>query len=79
MGEVALQMLWQTVLQMQKNDNRDMLRQAYEDAKIIAFNHTLICCIPKKPTGAESGGVPGTRPIAIVDTGNRRIANAARI
>ena len=69
---------------MQQDDNREMLRQAYEDAEIIAFNHSLICCIPKKPTGADSSGglwyrAADTRPIAIVDTGNRLIANAAGI
>ena len=56
LGEVAVEVLWQAAEQLRKEDNREMLGQAYDDSKISTFNHSLICCILGKPIGADSSG-----------------------
>ena len=48
------------------------------------FNLSLLCCLPKKTSGWTDGGVAfcdasDTRPLSIVNTDNRLIANAYRL
>ena len=47
------------------------------------FNLSFLCCLPKKPTGIQDGigayyDATQTRPLSLVNTDNRLIANAYR-
>jgi hypothetical protein len=63
------------------------LQHAYSDrspAHSHSFNHSLLCCLPKKEAGTDpelgayySG--ENTRPLALVNTDNRLIASSARL
>lgn len=84
MGDVAIEVLTTAMDALQRESAEDVVQQAYGDEDSCSFNHSLICCIPKKPQGCDPEGnmwfrAADTRPIAIVDTGNRLLANAARI
>ena len=60
------------------------LEEAYWDEEGCNFNLGLLACISKQTTGKLDDGTPytapeDTRPISMVDTANRLLANAARI
>ena len=87
LGEVAVDVLHGVTNSLQSAGHKDLLVEAYRDRCTEDrhdFNLSLLCCLPKKPCGAdpEQGEFyrgEDTRPLALVNTDNRIIASAARI
>ena len=87
LGQFAIDILHEVAQTLCTPSGADELRQAYADRchhQTHAFNHSLLCCLPKKATGTDpemgdyySGD--NTRPLALVNTDNRIIASAARM
>jgi hypothetical protein len=83
-GGYGIDLLWQSARQLGTDDSRNALETAYSDEPACHFNLGLLCCLPKKTTGTTAAGdqyfrPADTRPLAIVDTANRLLANAARL
>jgi exonuclease III len=83
-GAYGVDALWQAAKRMGTEEGCGALDASYGDEEACHFNLGLLCCLPKKPTGSTQDGEPAflpsdTRPLAIVDTANRLIANAARL
>ena len=73
--------------EMKEDGAEKKLEQAYRDidgqVEGHAFNLSILVCLPKAPVGLTDDDLDiyeaaGTRPLAIVNTDNRIIANAAR-
>ena len=87
LGKLAVDILYDVTSTLSQASAPDLLREAYEDETTDGqhdFNLSTLICLPKKPTGHddEAGTYfsPGnTRPLSIVNTDNRLIANAARL
>jgi len=87
LGEVAVDVLHAVTMALCSQDFKHILSEAYHDRckdGLHDFNLSLLCCLPKKPFGTDpdSGEFyrgEDTRPLALVNTDNRIIANAARI
>ena len=84
LGGTAVDTLWQAAQELELPDAEEVLAQAYHDEDNCGFNTGLLVFLPKKPSGHDEGGNPvytaaDTRPLCIVDTANRLIANAARL
>jgi hypothetical protein len=87
LGQFAIDILHDVAQTLCTPDGNAQLQQAYADrspAETHAFNHSLLCCLPKKVTGTDpelgsyySG--ENTRPLALVNTDNRLIASSARL
>ena len=76
--------LWAAMQEMCRDDVQDILDVAYYDEESCNFNLSLLACLPKKTTGTTCDGTPfaapeDTRPISMVDTANRLLANAVRL
>ena len=68
---------------MERPDAAQLLERAYGDEDACNFNKGLLCCIPKQADGELANGTEyfqagNTRPLSIVGTSNRPLANAAR-
>ena len=77
-------MLWQASQELQRSDVTDCLEKAYFDERTCNFNSGLLVFLPKKPSRHDEFGNPvygasDTRPLCMVDTANRILANAARL
>jgi len=87
LGETAVDILLEVAIGLCSMSGREMLRDACRDRCQDGwhdFNLSLLCCLPKKPYGVdpEQGEYyrgEDTRPLALVNTDNRIIANAGRI
>ena len=86
LGPLGVSALFAAAEALTESSAVDRLEQAYHDDHSNAghaFNVGLLVCIPKSSSGALADGTPyyapaNTRPLALVDTSNRLIANAAR-
>jgi hypothetical protein len=84
---LAVDVLYDVASTLSQPNASDLLREAYHDETTDGqhdFNLSTLICLPKKPAGHddEAGTYfsPGnTRPLSIVNTDNRLIANAARL
>jgi exonuclease III len=84
LGETAVNVLWRVARELQLPESKDYLQQAYRDEESCGFNTGLLVFLPKKPSKLDEFGNPAytasdTRPLCIVDTANRLVANAARL
>ena len=87
LGNLAIDILHGVATTLSNPDSDSMLRQAYHDEAAENehnYNLSSLICLPKKPSGCdeEVGEYysPGnTRPLSIVNTDNRLVANAARL
>ena len=87
LGDTAVGIFYEVAKALGSEDHVASLREAYYDRcpeGTHGFNSSLLCCLPKKPHGTdpESGEYyrgEDTRPLALVNTDNRIIANAARL
>ena len=87
LGEGAITILHEVATSLCTSTGVEELKQAYSDRcgeGSHDFNRSLLCCLPKKPTGTdpEAGEFfngESTRPLALVNTDNRILASAARI
>ena len=76
--------LWDVMQELSSADITAKLEAAYHDEEACTFNLGLLACIPKQTTGVTADGtqvcaVEDTRPISMVDTANRLLANSARL
>jgi hypothetical protein len=85
LGPLAVDILFDAAAAMARDDFPLRIREAYgaQAGEDHPFNLGLLVCIPKKPVAnhPEHGEVYSaatTRPLAIVDTANRVLANAYR-
>ena len=84
LGDTAADLLWKCAGELQTTEAQRHLEQAYHDDARCEFNSGLLVFLPKKPSGQDELGQPiylacDTRPLCIVDTANRLLANAARL
>ncbi len=87
LGELGIDVLHSATMALMTSDGLTMLRDAYVDESVEGhhdFNLGILCCLPKKPTGSDAAlgeyyEASSTRPLSIVNTDNRIIANAARV
>ena len=84
MKDYGVETLWAAMQDLSKEQSGDLLEEAYRDEADCNFNLGLLCCLPKKADGTTDTGLPiftadSTRPLSIVDTANRLLANAARL
>ena len=84
LGRPAVQMIWEVAQELQQPEAEATLAAAYRDEHHCGFNEGLLVFIPKKPSATDEYGelcfqASDARPICIVDTANRLIANAARL
>ena len=87
LGDLAVDILYDLATALSTCNSKEVLREAYSDRCQFGahdFNLSLLCCLPKKPTGTDD--VAGdyfkgedTRPLALVNTDNRIVASAARL
>ena len=87
LGELGVTTPFEATQELHQTGARNLLVLAYSRKGQIGsrdFNAGLLCCLPKKPTGAheqhgEYYGPGDTRPLAIVNTDSRIIASACRL
>jgi hypothetical protein len=84
LGRPAVQMIWEVAQELHQPEAEATLAAAYRDEHHCGFNEGLLVFIPKKPSATDEYGelcfqASDARPICIVDTANRLIANAARL
>jgi len=87
LGKLAVTVLYDVATALSTHDHAETLRQAYHDETPDdnhLYNLGTLICLPKKPAGHdEDAGVyytpENTRPLSIVNTDNRLVANAARL
>ena len=87
LGSIGIDTLWAAAQALSCDDAENLLRDAYwdeSDGNGHDFNLGTLVCLPKKPAGTleEVGDYftpEGNRPLSIVNTDNRIIANAARL
>ena len=87
LGDLAVDTLHGAIQCLSRPDAEAKLTEAFsnlEPADRHAFNASILCCLPKKPSGSDGEqGVyykPGdTRPLNISNVDNRIIASAARL
>ena len=80
----SIELLWQAAGELQSEQADDILEHAYFDEASCMFNHGILCFLPKQASEHDEEGLPiftagDTRPLCIVDTANRVLANAARL
>ena len=84
LGQFGVQLLFDAATALASPDAAALMRTACGDED-HDFNLGMLCCLPKKkPTGTDHTMGPyyaaeDTRPLSIVNTDNRLIANAHRI
>ena len=85
LGPLAVDVLFGAATAMARDDFPAKIRQAYnlQEGEDHPFNLGLLVCIPKKvdehhPQHGAIYTAEGTRPLSIVDTANRILANAYR-
>ena len=85
---MAVDVLYEAALEMQKPDAERILVEAHMDRTDFLgrhdFNLGILCCLPKKPAGklenlGDFYSPSDTRPLSIVNTDNRLIASALRL
>jgi hypothetical protein len=87
LGNLAVDLLHGVFEALSGRDAEDMLVEAYKGMTLSethAFNQSILCCLPKKPSGQnDSVGQyyhPGaTRPLNISNVESRLLASAARL
>jgi len=87
LGDIAVDVLFDVTSALCSSGGRDCLKEAYADRSLENwhdFNLSLLCCLPKKPYGADPDHgeyyrSEDTRPLALVNVDNRIIASAARL
>ena len=86
LGEAAVGLLFGALRQLHRDSAADRLRVAHWDEAgpgYHSFNHSLLYCLPKKPSGQTANGDPmyapaNTRPLCVANTDNRLIASAVK-
>jgi hypothetical protein len=86
LGDFGVDLLFDAMQTLAMDDADQFLDEAYDSdggQRSHDFNLGLLCCLPKKKTGVDdelgdyySGNA--TRPLSLVNTDNRLLANAAR-
>ena len=87
LGDVGIDALHDVACALMSPQGPSLLREAYVDTSgpgTHDFNLGILCCLPKKPTGVDDEvgeyfSPSSPRPLSIVNTDNRIIANAARL
>ena len=88
LDDLAVDVLYEAALEMQKPDAERILVEAHMDRTDVLgrhdFNLGILCCLPKKPAGTHENlgdfySPSDTRPLSIVNTDNRLIASALRL
>lgn len=84
LGPNGVDALWSALRELGQENGIEQLEAAYHDSAGCDFNMGLLACIPKATTGTTAAGQAyvspaDTRPISMVDTSNRIMANAARL
>jgi hypothetical protein len=88
LGTLAIDILAEAAQALAGRDAQDLVRRAYAtDSNNEGghdFNLGILCCLPKKRTGIDADlgeyyEAAATRPLSLVNTDNRLLANAARI
>lgn len=85
LGRVGVDYLYEAAACLTTDDGPRLLSDAFPDLPEgdHDYNLGLLCCLPKKPTGATPDGddyysPDATRPLTIVNCDNRLVASAAR-
>ena len=81
--EYGIDTLWDASQELMSEEAPALLEDAYRDEGRCAFNEGIMPCLPKKLSGITGDGIEyhtpeDTRPLTIVDTSNRLLANAVR-
>ena len=81
LGETGVNVLWEAMEELKNDDAADRLDNAYGGEH--DFNAGVMVCLPKVAMGVSNMGedlydANSTRPLAIVNTDNRIMCNAAR-
>ena len=76
LGTLGVDVLFETACFLQRSDSLQFL--------MADFNKAFLCCLPKKPSGTDEllgdfYDAKNTRPLSLVNTDNRLIANAYRL
>ena len=87
LGDLAIDILFGVTEVLSCDNAIEQLTEAYEamgHSAAQAFNISILCCLPKKPSGVDDRGEvfykPGaTRPLNVGNVDNRLIASAARL
>ena len=87
LGEVAVDALYDVFEVLASDAGEDTLNAAYASmtlSQIHAFNNSILCCLPKKPTGHDDNlgdyyHAGATRPLNVSNVDNRLLASAARL
>ena len=87
MAELAADVLLDAFEALSSDDAVDILTKAYQSMsghQVHRFNESILCLLPKKPTGCDDDlGTyyhPGdTRPLGVGNVDNRLLASAARL
>ena len=87
LGETGIDILWEAMKELKEKGAEKKLEEAYREVEGQVegheFNLSIMVCLPKAPVGSTEDDLDiyeaaGTRPLAIVNTDNRIVANAAR-
>ena len=86
-GDSAINILHEAFEALSKEDAEETLNEAYKSmtlSEIHQFNHSILCCLPKKPSGQTAAGetyykAEATRPLNISNVDNRLLTSAARM
>ena len=84
LGALGIDVLFDAAKALARPDSSVLLRAAHgNDQEEHEFNLGTLCCLPKKPTGVDNDlgeyyAPESTRPLSIVNTDNRLIANSYR-
>ena len=85
LGELGVDILHEAMDDLMGEDAISLLRQAYaQEDGLHSFNLSSLICLPKKKTGTDEllgdyYDTASTRPLVVVNTDNRLMANAARL
>jgi len=87
MGDMMIDLLEDMIGVLSSEEAEDVLTEAFSSMTLEerhAFNASILCCLPKKPSGVheEAGEFyhpDATRPLNISNVDNRLLASAARL
>ena len=85
-GKLGVDVLWDVIHALASDEGSALLAEAYSDLLPAehSYNLGLLCCLPKKVSGVDTEhgdfyDAKNTRPLSLVNTDNRLIANAYRL
>ena len=83
-AHLATPILHDVINELRQDDWKERLSPLRDPTGRSTFNRSTLCCLPKKEVGQMPDGTPyydpaDTRPLNIVNTDHRIIANAIRL